>query len=82
MCETLKRISYNNVHNKAIFIINHFLFLYDTENADTLLQSGALLDNNEENGRRATQPLSPPTPKYYYNNVCDLCHNHLLFCIV
>lgn len=55
MWKTFKSINYNNVHNRAIFIINHFLFLCDTENADTLLQLGVLLDNNEET---AEEPFS------------------------
>lgn len=58
-----KCMNYNNVHNRAIFIINNFSFLYDTENVDKLLHLGVLLANSEECGRRSTQPCRLPTPK-------------------
>ena len=70
-----------SVHNKAIFIINNFLFLFDTGNTDKLLHLRVFLDNNDECGRRSTQPLREH-PTKEYNHVSDNHQDCLLLCTV
>ena len=59
-----------SVHNKAMFIINNFSFLFDTANADTFLPLGVLLDSNEKCGGSYTQPL----------RVCLVAQSYLILC--
>ena len=59
-----------SVHNKAMFIINNFSFLFDTENADNFLPLGVLLDSNEKCGGSSTQPL----------RVCSVAQSYLILC--